>query len=108
MSRLRRTLIVLLPLALLAFGCSKKNENVLLHPSEGHTEGWLTEHGGASQQSDCSECHGDTTADGTSIDDVTLHVNGTADISLRSGITWSGSSCDGTCHDHEHEREGWN
>ena len=58
MSPLRRAFILLLPLVLLAFGCSKKNENVLLHPSEGHSENWLTEHGGASQQSNCSECHG--------------------------------------------------
>jgi len=67
MSPLRKTLIVLLPVALLAFGCSKKNENVLLHPSEGHNESWLTEHGGASQQSDCSECHGEDLTGGISL-----------------------------------------
>lgn len=56
----------------------------------------------------CQECHADTTSNGSSIGDPALHVNGVADVVLgEPGMTWSGSSCNGTCHGENHRDEGW-
>ena len=61
----------------------------------------------------CSGCHEDTVSSGLAILDPSLHVNGTADVTLASGMTRDSSGrCTGTCHNAEgeaesHESESW-
>lgn len=55
----------------------------------------------------CETCHATVVAAGDSIIGPTLHVDGTVDVSLPSGITWDGSRCTGTCHDKNHSGFRW-
>ncbi|MCB9683248.1 MAG: hypothetical protein H6733_17415 [Alphaproteobacteria bacterium] len=55
----------------------------------------------------CWECHGGTTNAALAITNVSRHVNGVADVVLRSGMTRSGGACSGTCHGEDHEAERW-
>ena len=63
MSPLRRAAMAVLlppPLALLAAGCGKSNDNVLFDPSAGHPWNWVTDNGKASleEQNSCPDCRG--------------------------------------------------
>jgi predicted CxxxxCH...CXXCH cytochrome family protein len=57
----------------------------------------------------CGECHAGVTADGASIADRTLHINGARDVAFTApGFTMSASqSCNGTCHGVNHAGLTW-
>jgi predicted CxxxxCH...CXXCH cytochrome family protein len=55
----------------------------------------------------CHECHAATTADSTRILDVAVHVDGSVQVVMPSGVTRSGSTCTGSCHGEPHEAEPW-
>ncbi len=49
----------------------------------------------------CSACHNDVVDENNAITDVSLHVNGSVDVTIEdSQVEWDGDSCDGFCHDH--------
>ena len=54
---------------------------------------------------DCDECHGDVS--GFTITDPDSHVNGEVDVDLPSSITYSGGTCDGSCHFEFHNNRVW-
>jgi predicted CxxxxCH...CXXCH cytochrome family protein len=55
----------------------------------------------------CEDCHQGTASGSSSIADPALHVNGTVDVELITGMTWSGSSCTGSCHGERHSGWSW-
>lgn len=55
----------------------------------------------------CYECHGDTTNSSMDITDVTLHINGDADLALSGGVLMSSGTCSGSCHGEGHRSEDW-
>ena len=57
----------------------------------------------------CSGCHSTVVAaDGRSILDPALHVNGTKEVAITTeGFTYSGGRCSGTCHRVSHRSETW-
>lgn len=55
----------------------------------------------------CQECHGATTADGNTILDKALHIDGRVDLQLPDGMTRSGETCSGSCHGETHYNEDW-
>lgn len=55
----------------------------------------------------CADCHADTVGSGDSIVDPTKHVNGSLDVALPSGISWSAGTCTGDCHGEQHNSRGW-
>ena len=55
----------------------------------------------------CADCHGATTTNSTAIADITLHVNGTADLALHTGMSNTGTTCTGTCHAEVHSNRSW-
>jgi hypothetical protein len=55
----------------------------------------------------CSECHGDTVNASNDIIDFDLHINRTADVALRQGMTWNNGRCTGTCHREVHNNRSW-
>ena len=55
----------------------------------------------------CADCHGDTVAAGDTIVDPSRHVNGTLDVALPSGMTWSSGTCSGECHGETHSNRTW-
>ena len=46
----------------------------------------------------CADCHGAMVSAGGAITNAALHVNGAVDLALPSGVTFSGTTCSGTCH----------
>lgn len=55
----------------------------------------------------CAECHGDVVSSAEAILDVSLHVDGTAQVSLPAGMSRSGNTCTGNCHTEGHASEPW-
>ncbi len=55
----------------------------------------------------CSECHGEVVDSRDQIVDVALHVNGTIELRLPSGVTRVGNSCTGSCHGEGHSGSNW-
>lgn len=55
----------------------------------------------------CAECHSATVAEGDVIVDPALHVNGTLDVALPYGMTWSAGTCNGECHGEGHTNQTW-
>ncbi len=58
----------------------------------------------------CEECHRDTTADGTSIDDPSLHVNALREVAFTAvGFAWDATerTCSGNCHANDHGGLPW-
>jgi hypothetical protein len=65
------------------------------------------EHGAhLSEGLQCWECHGSTVDDQMNVLDFDLHINRTADIQLRQGMTFNGR-CSGTCHGEVHNNRSW-
>ncbi len=54
----------------------------------------------------CAECH-PTVNSSAEIEDPTLHVNGTADVRMPSGMTLEAGSCTGSCHGETHGGRRW-
>lgn len=67
---------------------------------EHHTHVWDKGYG-------CENCHASVVAAGDTIVGPTHHVDGTVDIQLVDGMTWSGSTCTGTCHGERHSGRHW-
>jgi hypothetical protein len=60
----------------------------------------------------CNDCHGDTTADGATIADRTIHVDGRRQVSFGDAVVGVGydvasQTCDGTCHGVAHAAYSW-
>ncbi len=55
----------------------------------------------------CDTCHGTVVDNHDRIVGADLHVNGTKEVVLPAGITWSGSTCTGTCHGENHRARHW-
>lgn len=55
----------------------------------------------------CADCHGATVASGDTIVDPALHVNGSLDVALPSGMSWSAGTCTGDCHGETHNGRSW-
>ncbi len=55
----------------------------------------------------CEECHSDVVNASRTIIDGNLHVNGTPDVHLPSGMAMSGDTCTGTCHGENHRDRRW-
>ena len=53
----------------------------------------------------CGSCHATTVSGWSTLIEFSLHVNGTPDMSLPSGMSLEGERCTGTCHDSEGEAE---
>ncbi|MFH1469687.1 MAG: CxxxxCH/CxxCH domain-containing protein [Pseudomonadota bacterium] len=63
---------------------------------------------GEHRSRDCDECHDDTMSGSSTIQDPTLHVNGSVDVAFQaSGMSWTGSRCTGSCHSEYHSSESW-
>jgi len=56
---------------------------------------------------ECADCHGETTSDSRSIADVSLHVNGTVDLSWTGSVVKTGDTCNGACHGEDHDDRDW-
>jgi predicted CxxxxCH...CXXCH cytochrome family protein len=58
----------------------------------------------------CQDCHEDTSSNGASIADPSLHVNAIRELAFSAaGFAWdsSGRTCSGTCHDEAHSALPW-
>lgn len=55
----------------------------------------------------CSDCHSSTASGNSSISGPVEHVDGEIDVVLVAGISWSGSTCSGTCHGENHSSRSW-
>lgn len=55
----------------------------------------------------CDTCHSGTVSGSTTIAGPEQHVDGTIDLELPSGITYSSGSCTGTCHGEGHSNRRW-
>jgi hypothetical protein len=63
-------------------------------------------HLGFSDPASCDDCHA-STMDGDTVVVPELHVDGTIDVVMGpSGISWSGPTCEGSCHGYDHGA-GW-
>lgn len=51
----------------------------------------------------CADCHGLTTQDNESISEPANHINGSVQLSLPDGIEVDDLSCEGSCHDEDHD-----
>ena len=49
----------------------------------------------------CSRCHSTVVSTSDTITNAALHLDGVAAVQMRSGETWSGSSCNVSCHGSE-------
>ena len=56
---------------------------------------------------ECSDCHGPTTQDDESIHTAALHIDGEIQLDFPYQLDYSGGSCDGECHDEDHDDEDW-
>ena len=75
--------------------------------SSGSMSGHHSKHLGNEVNANCADCHGDTVSNNITIDDPTLHVNGSADTAFSSGMSWDGTFCTGSCHAEDHENKRW-
>lgn len=73
------------------------------HPSSRLSGG----HGRHLGFADCGDCHRDTASSDTVISTPANHVNGDVEVDMGSEMTWSGSTCSGSCHGERHSGEGW-
>lgn len=56
----------------------------------------------------CAECHAGTTTNGTSIADVSVHVNGTKDVVFAGTVVRNAAGrCSGACHTEIHVLSTW-
>ncbi len=55
----------------------------------------------------CYECHGEVFDQTYSPVNGSLHVNGTPNVKMPAGITFTGSGCTGICHGEYHMSPGW-
>lgn len=81
------------------------------HAAPGNAAGWgfmSGEHDSHLQQGDiaCVDCHSGTVDATPVIVDPSAHVDGTADVTLVA-VTWSGATCTGRCHNHDHAAANW-
>ncbi len=54
----------------------------------------------------CGDCHADTASGNDTISGPDHHVNGRVDV-VMDGLTYNGSTCDGSCHGEGHHNERW-
>jgi predicted CxxxxCH...CXXCH cytochrome family protein len=76
------------------------------------TAGLSGEHGEHVGDIGCQECHSPVTADGSSILDAALHIDGERAVSfLEPGVTLTREGdvirCSGVCHGEDHQNESW-
>lgn len=56
----------------------------------------------------CEDCHATVVSSDSTISNPANHVDGTAEVSFTvTGMTWSGSTCNGSCHGESHSRRSW-
>ena len=55
----------------------------------------------------CDTCHGSVVDSHDHIVGADLHVNGTKELVLPAGVTWSGGTCTGICHGENHRARRW-
>ena len=61
----------------------------------------------ASDGMQCSSCHSGTVSGNASIVGPDQHVDGTINLELPSGMTYTSGSCTSTCHEENHRGEHW-
>ena len=54
----------------------------------------------------CYECHSQTTNAGQAIVNGDYHVDGTVQVAPLN-VVYNGQTCNGTCHNHEHDNDVW-
>lgn len=57
-------------------------------------------------EAQCYECHPQTTDQGQNIVNGDYHVDGLKQVQP-NGVVFNGQTCNGECHDHEHENSTW-
>ena len=57
-------------------------------------------------EAQCYECHSQTTDAAQNILNGTYHVDGIVQV-LPNGVNYNGQTCNGVCHEHEHENATW-
>jgi predicted CxxxxCH...CXXCH cytochrome family protein len=59
----------------------------------------------------CADCHGAVVSRQQDVLDPALHVNGTPDVRLPAGMSFTGTTCTGTCHlgdeNEQHNARNW-
>ena len=64
-------------------------------------------HLGEDVRASCDECHAETVSSSTVILDPALHVDGDADTSFPSGMSFTGTTRTGDCHLQDRDRKRW-
>lgn len=54
----------------------------------------------------CSDCHGNVVDQYQTVITPDAHVNGNKDYDL-GGVTYAGGTCNGQCHNHNHNNDDW-